>query len=225
MTQIDCGRRRVVRGFALFTPLVVAGCAATDRAPQADSPQEGFEYRAARSPQPAVVTAGRIDVAEFFWFGCPHCNAMEPQVEAWVKRLPPEVAFRKVHVGLSERQQVHQRLFWTLESMGRSPALTPQVFRAIHGDGRELATREQCADFVASRGVDRAAFLAAFDSPAVTDAMARANDFARAMGVEGVPSFAVAGQWLTSPGMAGSYASALSVADTLIARERGARRG
>lgn len=225
MTSINPGRRRAARGVVIVAPLLLAGCAGTDRVPQADSPQEGFEYRAARTAQPSTAPAGRIEVAEFFWFGCPHCNAMEPAIEAWAKRLPADVSFRKVHVGLSERQQVHQRLFWTLESMGRSQALTPQVFRAIHVDGRELATREQCADFIASRGVDRAAFLAAFDSPAVTDAMARANDFARAMGLEGVPSIAVAGKWLTSPGMAGSYASALSVADTLVARERAARGG
>jgi thiol:disulfide interchange protein DsbA len=220
--RFDPQARRFLQAFASIIGLsglsTIAGCS-TSPVQQYD---EGFEYRAAPRPQPITTTNGRLEVAEIFWYGCPHCNAMEPVINRWVARLPRDVVFRKVHAGLAPGWVAHQRMFYALESLGRAGALDARVFDAIHGQGASLGTVAEMVAFVAEAGLDRDAFVAAFESTAVLEAMARADAFARAMGVQGVPAIAVNGRWLTSPGMAGSYAAALAVADVLLERERAA---
>ncbi len=184
---------------------VAAGCAASGTGTPAAQPDEGIDYRLAEAPQPTRAAPGRIEVAELFWYGCPHCNAMEPELVAWTRALPPEVAFRKVHLGLGPRWIPHQRLFYALERVGRDTSLDARVFRAIHVDGRALATRDEAADVVAASGVERGAFVAAWESDAVRAAMREADGFAAALGVQGVPTLVVDGRFVTSPGMTGSY--------------------
>jgi thiol:disulfide interchange protein DsbA len=198
--------------------VVAAGCTTLGGE---SAPEEGFEYRAAVSPV-HPETGGRLEVVEFFWYGCPHCNAFEATLDGWLARRPPDVAFRKVHVGLSPRWVPHQQLFYALEQLGRTDATTARVFHAIHVDQAKLEERDAMADFVVKLGVDRRAFVEAFESPQVRERMQRADALAAAFGVQGVPNLGVHGKWLTSPGMAGSYADALRVVDFLLAKERGA---
>jgi thiol:disulfide interchange protein DsbA len=230
--QVDLSARRFLkvslRVVAAAAGAGLAGCAtrAGDAAPSSaaasDAPEEGFEYRAAARPVP-TASGDKLEVVEFFWFGCPHCNAFEPVLRAWYRGQPGDVALRTVHPALAPRWLPQQQLFYALESMGRADALRERVFRAIHVEGRRLDERADIADFVAGLGEDRSRFLAAFDSSDVRERMGRADEHARAFGLEGVPGLAVEGRWLTSPGMAGSYTSALEVVDHLLERERARR--
>ncbi|MFN8838983.1 MAG: thiol:disulfide interchange protein DsbA/DsbL [Burkholderiales bacterium] len=211
--------KRTTLGLLLFAG-AVAGCSTTGaRAPGA-RPDEGIDYRLAETPQPTRAAPGRIEVVELFWYGCPHCNAMEPGLVAWARALPPDVAFRKVHLGLGPRWVPHQRLFCALERVGRDASLDARVFRAIHVDGRALGTRDEAAEVVAASGVDRGAFVDAWESDAVREAMREADAFAAALGVQGVPTLVVDGRLVTSPGMTGSYHATLSVVDALLAKVR-----
>lgn len=212
----DPSLRRFMKSVLAGGAALAAGCTTNGAAPE---PEEGFEYRAAVSPVPPQ-TSGRLEVVEFFWYGCPHCNAFEASLEPWLARRPADVAFRKVHVGLTPRWVPHQQLFFTLEQLGRTEPTTAGIFRAIHIDQATLDERDAMADLVATLGVDRRAFLEAFDSPQVRERMRRADALAEAFGVKGVPNLGVNGKWLTSPGMAGSYADALRVVDFLLAKER-----
>jgi thiol:disulfide interchange protein DsbA len=231
--QVDPSLRRFLGVSATIAAALAAGCAtpsATTAAPVApvatvpdEPPEEGFEFRAIEPPQP-TATGGRLEVVEFFWFGCPHCNAMEPIIDAWLRGQPGDVALRHVHPALTPRWQPQQRLFYALEATGRARALRAHVFHAIHVGGRRFDEREAIADFIAGLGEDRPRFLGAFDSDDVLERMRRADAHARAVRLEGVPGLAVQGRWLTSPGMAGSYAGALEVVDHLLARDRGAPR-
>lgn len=236
--QVDLSVRRFleaslrISAAAASAPFI--GCATRpgDAAPASAStpaaasvaPEEGFEYRAAARPVP-TATGDRMEVVEFFWFGCPHCNALEPTLRAWYRGQPGDVALREVHPALAPRWLPQQQLFYALESTGRADALREHVFRAIHVEGRRLDERAGIADFVAGLGEDRVRFLAAFDSEDVRERMRRADAHARAFGLEGVPGLAVEGRWLTSPGMAGSHAAALEVVDYLLERERARRTG
>ena len=96
--------------FALALPL-----AGTARAQGA--PVEGQNYIKLSQPVPMPST-GKVSVVEFFWYGCPHCNAFEPTLEAWVKNLPPDIAFSRAHVAFSTLHETHSRIYYTLESMG-----------------------------------------------------------------------------------------------------------
>jgi thiol:disulfide interchange protein DsbA len=207
--------------------VLAAGCATPPSKPDPNAPdeppEEGFEFRTIDPPQPTVA-GDRLEVVEFFWFGCPHCNAMEPMIETWLRSQPGDVVLRHVHPGLTQRWQPQQRLFYALESTGRAEALRAHVFHGIHVGGRRLDERDAVADFVAGLGEDRARFLHAYDSDDVHERMRRADAHARAVRLEGVPGLTVQGRWLTSPGMAGSYAGALEVVDHLLARERIERR-
>ncbi len=116
-------------------------------------PVEGKDYVRLAQPQP--VPAGKIEVIEFFWYGCPHCNAFEPMIEAWSKKLPPDVSFRRVPVAFREEPFVaHQKIFYTLEALEQLDALHRKVFYAIHVERQRLDKLADIAAFVAKHGVD-----------------------------------------------------------------------
>jgi thiol:disulfide interchange protein DsbA len=218
---IDPTKRTMLEALVLAGAAgATAGCSATGARNPAAQLDEGIDYRLAATPQPTRASPGRIEVAELFWYGCPHCNAMEPGLVAWERALPPDVAFRKVHLGLGPRWVPHQRLFFALERVGRDASLDARVFRAIHVDGSALATRDEAAALVAGAGLDRGAFVDAWESDAVRAAMREADAFAAALGVQGVPTLVVDGRLVTSPGMTGSYDATLSVVDALLVKVR-----
>ena len=209
------------RGFVAAVGAAGAAGLAT-RAVAQQGGGEGIEYRSVKPTAPVDAPAGKVEVIEFFWYGCPHCNALEPAVKEWSKRLAPDVAFRKVHVPW--QVQAHQQLYYTLETMGRADALDEQVFAAIHRDRNRLDTPEAMADLLAKHGVDRKQFTDTYQSFAVRTRMRKASAVAEAYGLDGVPAFGVNGKWFTSPSMAGGNAQALRVLEQLIERERkGAR--
>ena len=203
---------------ALLSPLAGAGTAFA----QAGALQEGSAYRAVKPAQPVAVS-GKIEVLEFFWYGCPHCNALEPSLKAWMKTLPADVAFRKVHVPFNEVK--HQQLFYALETMGKADdATNAKVFAAIHTERNRMDTVDRIASYLEKHGIDRKAFTEAFESFTVQTKMRKATALAAAYKIDSVPMLAINGKYLTSPSQAGSNGNALMVADALIDRERKARK-
>jgi thiol:disulfide interchange protein DsbA len=179
---------------------------------------EGFEFKSVKPAVPTDAPAGKIEVVEFFWYGCPHCYSLEPVLKDWLKRAPADVAFRKVHVPWAV--QAHQQLYFTLETLNKAEALNDKVFAAIHGERQKLDTPEAMADLVSRNGVDRKQFLDTYASFGVRTRMQRANQLAAGYKIDGVPAFGVAGKWMTAPSMTGSNAGALKVVDSLIERAR-----
>jgi thiol:disulfide interchange protein DsbA len=208
-------RRSILAGLGAGG-LAVAGVARPVAAQSARP--EGSAFRPVQPPVPTEAPAGKVEVIEFFWYGCPHCNALEPAVKAWARQLPPDVAFRKVHVPW--QVQAHQQLFYTLDALGKADELGDRVFAAIHTDRQRLDTPEAMADLLARHGVDRKQFLDAYSSFGVRAKVQRATQLAAAYKVDGVPMFGVAGRWVTAPSMAGSNAEALKVVDALVDRAR-----
>jgi len=203
---------------ALLSPLAGAGTAFA----QAGALQEGSAYRAVKPAQPVAVS-GKIEVLEFFWYGCPHCFSLEPGLRDWVKKLPADVAFRKVHVALGPAWEPHQQLFYTLEALGKT-ALDEKVFTALHVERITLDKPDRMADFLAKHGVDRKAFLDTYDSFAVRTRKQKATQQARAWGLDGVPALAVNGKYFTAPSMAKGNAQSLQVVEYLLDLERKARK-
>jgi len=198
--------------------LVAAGTTGLPMPAGAQVLREGRDYRVVRPAQPTEVPAGKIEAIEFFWYGCPHCNSLEPALEQWVKKLPDDVVFRRIHVPFGERR--HQQLFYTLESMGKDEELHKAVFHAIHVDRDRLDTVDRMVAMLSKHGVDEKQFRDTFDSFAVRTKMRRAAQVVDAYGVEGVPAMAVAGKYYTAPSMVGSNGGALQVMDQLIEIER-----
>jgi len=189
---------------------------------------EGRNYVRLSQRLPVSVPAGKIEVIEFFWYGCPHCNAFEPTLEAWVKKLPSDVVFRRVHVGFRPTFEPQQRLYVTLEAMGLVDALQRKIFYAIHQQGARLDKPEQIFDFVASNGVDRAKFIETFNSFGVQTKVRQGKQLAESYKIDGVPALGIHGRYYTSPSLAGGegvpevdgQTRALTLTDQLIAQVR-----
>ncbi|MFP5405100.1 MAG: thiol:disulfide interchange protein DsbA/DsbL [Gammaproteobacteria bacterium] len=184
--------------------------------------REGRDYRAIKPPQPVDVPPGKIEVLEFFWYGCPHCYSLEPLLKEWVAKLPDDVVFHRVHVPFGEKR--HQQLFYTLQAMGKAGELNDVVFRAIHVDHDRMDTPDKMIAVLSKHGVDPKQFRETFDSFAVRTQMRRAAQLVDAYQVEGVPAMAVNGKYYTAPSMVGSNAGVLRVLDQLIEIERKAAR-
>ena len=185
-------------------------------------PVEGQHYVRLSTPAPVTLPTPdkKIEVVEFFWYGCPHCFTLEPMLESWAKRLPPDVAFRQVPVGFSVPHQLHQKLYYALEELGALPALHRRVFAALHQQNLRLNNEADITAFVGANGVDAAAFSAAFKSFGVATKANRAKQLSEAYKIDGVPALGIQGRFYTSGSLAGSHERALAVTDFLIQRAR-----
>lgn len=203
--------------------LAGAGLALAAATPaHAQAPIEGTHYIKLSQPlSPGMLPpAGKLDVTEFFWYECPHCNAFEPLLEPWAKRLPADVAFRRVPVGFTARHQVAQKLFYALEEMGALEATHRKVFTAIHGQGQRLTSENDAVALVTSVGVDKAKFSDSFKSFQVNTKAAKARQLSDAYKVDSVPMLGIHGRYFTSAALAGAHDRALQVADFLLQRSR-----
>ena len=191
--------------------------------PMGRTPTEGKEFKPVRPPLP--VEGGQIEVLEFFWYGCPACNAVEPALEAWRKRLPPDVVYRRLPVAFDAQRQPHTRIYYTLEAIKRVDDLHPRVFTAYHKERRRLLDSNEIADFMAAQGVDRKAWLDNYNSFTVSARTNRAAQVWQAYKIEGTPNVTVDGKWLTSPADAGGLDEFLTTLNFLIDRTRRERGG
>ncbi|MCU0814664.1 MAG: thiol:disulfide interchange protein DsbA/DsbL, partial [Burkholderiaceae bacterium] len=168
----------------------------------------------------ATSTPGKIDVIEFFWYGCPHCNAFQPAIDAWRARIAPDVAFRPVPVVFSAMHEMHAKLFYALEAMGELDKMHKRVFAAMHVQRRRLDKESDIADFVASQGGDRDKFVEAFRSFGVATKVRQAKALSEGYKIDGTPSIGIHGRFFTSGSLAGSNERALQVTDFLVERVR-----
>ena len=201
-----------------FLSLAAVGVATAAMPGLAVQAQEA-KYRTLKAPAPTDAEAGKIEVVEFFWFGCPHCYSLEPLINAWAKKLPPDVVFRRQHVPFRETK--HQQLYFTLQAMGKdSEKVLGAVFAAIHQQRKRMLDPKEMVEVLAPFGVDAKEFNDTFKSFGVRTRQQRANKLADAYSLDGVPAIGVNGKYLTAPSLAGSNEAALRVVDDLIARER-----
>ena len=194
--------------------LVAAGPASAQGAPL-----EGKQFKKIEPPVPPSA-AGKIEVLEFFSYACPHCNAFEPTIEAWTKKMPADVAFSRVPVPFLMNFENLMRTYYALETMGQVDAMQRKVFAAIHVDRNYLEKPADIAALMAKNGIDAAKFTSVFNSFSVASSVTRAKKLMAAYKIDGVPTIAVNGRWTTSPGDAGGPEQATAVADYLIQRAR-----
>lgn len=183
------------------------------------APVEGTHF-VRLTPPVATSSPGKIEVIEFFWYGCPHCNAFEPALDAWAKALPADVAFRRVPAAFNESWVPHQRIFYALESLDLLATMHRKVFYAIHAQRMRLDKAADIGAFMASNGVDTAKFGQAYDSFTVQTKVRQATQLTNAYKIDGVPALGVQGRYYTSGPLAGSNERSLRVADYLIERSR-----
>ena len=214
MKRRDFNHRLGLAGIAL------TGLAGAKRA-QGQAPVEGKDYARLQTPAPVgTLPAGkRVEVIEFFWYGCSHCFRLEPLIEAWAKRLPADVHFRQLPFAFIGPVE-HQKLFYALEELGQREAMQRKLFNAIHVERKVINTEADITKFVAANGIDAAKFTEAFKSFGVNTKVSRGKAVADAYKIDSVPTIGVQGRYFTSASLAGSHERALEVADQLIVRAR-----
>jgi thiol:disulfide interchange protein DsbA len=177
---------------------------------------EGRDYQ--RVAQPVPVPAGKVEVVEFFGYWCPHCNAFEPTLDAWVRKLPPTVNFRRISIAFNAAQEPMQRLFFALEALGLVDTLHRKVFNALHVEHKRLNDDADIKAWAQWVGTDPAKLLDTMKSFSVATKVRQARQLAEAYRIEGVPTLGIQGRWMTSPSIAGSPERALVVTEALIAQ-------
>lgn len=182
--------------------------------------RDGQDYRTLGRPVPVEAPAGKIEVVEFFWYSCPHCNAFEPKLVAWAQRLPPDVVLRRVPAAFRDNMVPEQRLFYTLEAMGKIEQLHGKVYDSIHQRQEPVHQENMALAFAQKNGLDVAQFRELYNSFGVQSKTRRATQLQDAYQVDGVPALGVAGRWYTDGEMAGNIDRALQVVDFLLAEAR-----
>jgi thiol:disulfide interchange protein DsbA len=186
----------------------------------------GQHYRPLTPTQPTNVAPGKIEVVEVFWYGCSHCYALEPFMQSWLKKLPPDVEFVRVPVMWSSTHRAHARMYYTLQALGKVEALHTQVFDAMHqqklplAGGNDADTLKQQQAFATSHGISATDYANAFNSFTVQSKLQLAEELTTRYKVEGVPLVVINGKFVSDVGMAGSQANLISLINDLVAAER-----
>ncbi|WP_096667689.1 thiol:disulfide interchange protein DsbA/DsbL [Polaromonas sp. AET17H-212] len=212
------------REFSIATASVAAaaslGALSTPARAQAPAPRAGTDFLVLDKPAPVEAPAGKVEVVEFFWYSCPHCNSFEPALEEWIKKAPKDVAVRRVPIAFRADFEPQQRLYYVLEAMNKVDELHKKVFYAIHVEKQMLNTPDLIAAWAEKQGLNKAKFLETYNSFSVATKARKATQLQDAYKIDGVPALGVAGRYFTSGSMAQTMARALLVTDYLIAQVR-----
>lgn len=182
--------------------------------------QEGQHFSRLTSAQGTSSPAGKIEVAEVFWYGCSHCYNLEPVLSDWVKKLPPDVSFVRIPVMWNPTNEIHGRIYYTAEALGKLDRINPAMFKAIHVENRPLTEEKDILEFFEQNGVPAADFNKTFRSFAVESQLKRAKDLTVKYKVRGVPLLVVDGKYTTDGPQIRSHQDLLAVTEELIQRER-----
>ncbi|MBE0486251.1 thiol:disulfide interchange protein DsbA/DsbL [Marinobacter sp.] len=190
---------------------------------QAQSWRDGTHYRTLENPVRTASDSG-VEVAEVFWYGCPHCYAFKPLIESWSGQAPDNVNFVKLPAALGQSWEPHAYAFYALEAMDELDKVHDALYTALAGERRPLNTPEALADFVSGYGVDAEEFLNNYRSFGVRARVQQAQAKIRGARITGTPTMLVNGKYVVSASMAGGHEAVLDILDYLVAQESAAAR-
>jgi len=182
--------------------------------------QSGQGYEEIQPPQQTVAAEGKVEVLEYFWFGCPHCYAFEPTINEWAANKPDYVEFVREAPPLNPNWRPHSEAFYAAEQLGVTEKFFDPMFNGIHADKRRLHNRKEIAKFAGELGIDSREFLSAMKSFAVETRMRQGMQRAVGSGITGVPSIVIAGKYRTGNRLAGGHEGIVRVINELVERER-----
>ena len=182
-------------------------------------PEEMVHYETIDPPVAVDAAAGEVVVQELFWYGCGHCYHFDPVLNAWLAKKPANVRFERIAVALNPGWMPLSKAYYALKQLGVADNVHTAMFDAVQKERRPMSTTEQIADFVATQGVDRDAFLKSFNGFLVDSEVRKGMQLARQFGITGVPAMIVQGKYRTSGSLAGSNVKMIEVVDALIAKE------
>jgi len=170
-------------------------------------------------PVPVTSKPGKVEVVEFFWYGCPHCYNLEPAMDAWRKKHQDDIDFHLIPAPLNPSWTPHAQFFYTAQALGLAKKLHKPLFDALHKEKRRLFDKQSLIDFAVEHGADRKAFTDTWNSFGVFVKVQQARKMGKRFQLTGVPAVGINGKYKTSGSLAGSYDKMFKVMDQLIARE------
>ncbi|WP_455207071.1 thiol:disulfide interchange protein DsbA/DsbL [Kaarinaea lacus] len=180
--------------------------------------KEKIHYERVLPAQP-TTTGDKVEVVEMFWYGCPHCNSLEPYVDRWLKKMPANAEFVRMPAIFRPEWELHARAYYTAEILGVLDKTHPAMFEAIHQQKRRLSTDAEIQKLFAEHGVTQEDFNRVFRSFAVEAKIRRAKDMSQRYGIRGVPALIVNGKYRTGSQLAGGNANIFRVVDYLVEQE------
>jgi thiol:disulfide interchange protein DsbA len=199
--------------------------AAAAPAPQASTAKD-WQYAAGKhfsqltAAQGTAGGPGGIEVIEIFWYGCPHCFSFDPVINGWEKELPADVSFVRLPVMWNPTNEIHARMYYTAEALGKLDEMHTAFFNALHRDGLSLTRENDIRKFFVQNGISEADFDKAFRSFSVESKLKRARDLTQRYRIRSVPVIVVDGKYVVDGPEIKSFNDMLSVTDELVERER-----
>ena len=209
------------RDFSLAA-LTAAGLPLVAQA-QGKKPEEGVDYLSLDKRVATEVGEGKIELIEFFWYSCPHCNAFEPRFASWLKTAPKDVVVKRVPVRFRDDFEAQQRAYYVFESLGLVDTMHGKLFHAIHTERQQLSSGAALAAWAGKNGMSEQKFTETFNSFGVATKARRATQLQEAFKVQGVPSLGIAGRFYTDGSLTQTMDRALQVAEFLIGEVRRGR--
>lgn len=207
-----------------FSMAVLAGAGMLTLPVGAWAQEAGKDYLVLPKPAQVLAKPPKIEVVEFFSYGCVHCMNFEPQFEKWIGKQSDDVVIRREHVGFNAAFEPLQRLFYALEAMDKLKDVHHKVFVALQTDRVRLDQEAVAVEWVAKQGVDKAKFQVAYKSFSVASKIKQVQVLQQAYAVEGTPALGIAGKYYIDPTRARGFGGMLAAADKLIAQERAAKK-
>lgn len=174
-------------------------------------------------PQPVQVPASQIEVIDFFWYGCPYCNNLQPALERWIRNKPADVTVRRIPAVLRDNWAPHARVFYTLEALGEVERLHQRAYYSYHVEELAMSRPEVMSDWAVRNGIARERWDTAYNSASVQHKVEEATMLTRAYSITGTPSLVVDGRYLTSGNMSETLDGLIPILDGLIFRIRATR--
>lgn len=211
------------REFNALSLSALASLAAAPALSQTAAFKEGTDYLPLKNRVATDVGKGKIEVLEFFWYNCPHCNAFEPTLSAWSKKLPKDIVLKRVPVKFREDFEPQQRAYYVLEALGKVEELQSKMFSAIHVEKQNLAKLDNLLVWAEKNGIPSKQFTDLYNSFSVIGKARQAAKLQEDFKVEGVPALGIGGRYYVDGSLAGSMERALQIADFLTAEIRKGR--
>ncbi|HNP25826.1 MAG TPA: thiol:disulfide interchange protein DsbA/DsbL [Nitrosomonas sp.] len=176
---------------------------------------EGRDYKVLENPQPTQHN-DRIEVIEFFWYGCPHCNSLHPHIKEWLKNKPSDIDFRYVPAIFRDNWIPGAKAFYTIETLDIMETVHDKIYDAIHRDKINLTDESVLFGWVEKQGVDKEEFVKIYNSFTTQNQVARSNQMMRQYQLTGVPALVIEGKYITSGRQGGAPQNTIHILDEII---------
>ena len=180
---------------------------------------EGVHYELIKPAQPTGAPAGKVEVTELFWYGCPHCFRFEPYVKGWLKNKSDDIVFKRVPALLSPKWESHARAYYAAEVLGITDKIHEPLFLALHVEKKRIYKEEDILDFIEGLGINRDEFTKAYKSFAVSSKIQQSKKLGQVYNLSGVPTIVVNGKYRTSASQAGSFEGLIVLTNALALKE------